>query len=252
MMVSLQASLQRDMTHLNTDIKNSLQLQDNRLQSAHDEVVDTVLDHQSEITWLKTKVADLEDSTMRNNLTFRGIPESVTPQELPRYVQQLIKALLPALSELELTVDRCHRLSKLAYLHANVPRDVLARIHFYNVKEAVMAASGKLKALPYPYSTVSIYLDLSAHRILTRKDLGPITKILRDQKILYKWGNPTKILIMRQGKSAQITSLETGWKLLKNWQIVPPNSEPPVLTEPSRFQIEWSYEAGPQAPHLNR
>lgn len=207
-------------------IKDSLHIHDTRLQyvetqmlafqAAHNEVVDTVLDHQAETTWLKAKLEGLEDRSRRSNLKFQGIPETVTPQDLPRYLQQLMKTLLPTLSEMNLIVDRAYRLPKPSYLLTNIPRDTLARIHFYIVKEAVMTVSRKLKSLPDPYSAVTIYSDISAYTIKTRKDMGPITKVLQEQKILYKCGHSTKLLFTRQGKTEQITSLESGWKMLKS------------------------------------
>lgn len=208
-----------------------------------------MLDHQAEITWFKAKIADLEDRSRSNNLKFRGIPESVTSHELPRYIQLLMKALLPTLSDMDLTVDRAHRLTKPPFLHAKIPRDTLARIHFYNVKEAVMSVSRRLQSLSDTYGAVTIYSDLSAHTIKPHKELGPITKILQENKIMYKWGHPMKLLFTKQGKQEQITSLEAGWRLLKTWQLVPQNYEPPAHHKhPSHFQMEWSQELGPTDP----
>lgn len=206
MMVSLLSSLQRDMTQMFTDIRESLHIQDSRLshvetqmgtfQTAHNEVIDTITEQNDDIAWLKAKVVDLEDRSRRNNLKFRGIPESVGTQELTRYIQQLMRSLIPGLSDLEL-VDRSHRLPKPAHLNSNIPRDSIARIHFFSTKEPIPAASRKIDKIPDPFGTVSIYSDLSAHTIRTRKELGPITRALQEHHILYKWGYPTKILITR-------------------------------------------------------
>lgn len=40
---------------------------------------------------IKDKLIDIEDRSHRNNLKFRGIPESVTPTEITPYLQQLLK-----------------------------------------------------------------------------------------------------------------------------------------------------------------
>lgn len=156
---------------------------------------------------------------------------------------------MPNASEMDLTVDRAHWLPKPLFLHANIARDTLARINFYNVKEMVLSLSRKLQSLPDPYGSVTIYSDLSAHTMKTRKDLGPITEILQEHKIPYKWVHPTKLLLTRQGKLEQITSLEEGWSKLKIWQLFPPTSDSPVHRHhPTHFQMKWSHEAGPSHP----
>lgn len=48
------------------------------------------------ITWLKDKIADLEDRPRRNNIKIRGISESVSPQKLQQFVQSLFPSLAPS------------------------------------------------------------------------------------------------------------------------------------------------------------
>lgn len=83
---------------------------------------------------MKDKLADLEDRSKRNNLKIRGIPETVKVTQLPQFVQDMFLALAPALSALELTVDRVHRVPKPPFLADDVPRGVLLRLHFYRAK----------------------------------------------------------------------------------------------------------------------
>lgn len=70
-MLSLHASIQTGIFQMTGGITNSLQIHNTRLQhietqmstfqTAHKEVVDTVLDQQAEIDWFKAKIADLEN-----------------------------------------------------------------------------------------------------------------------------------------------------------------------------------------------
>lgn len=45
-----------------------------------------------------------------------------------------MKQLIPSVTDLEMAIDRAHRIPKLDFLPASVPRDVLARINFYHNK----------------------------------------------------------------------------------------------------------------------
>lgn len=87
---------------------------------------------------MRLKMADIEDRACRNNIKFRGIPESVKPAELTAYLQKLMVAALPSLGPADLTIDRAHRLPKPSFLLAQTPRNVIAQIHFYDIKDQLM------------------------------------------------------------------------------------------------------------------
>lgn len=135
---------------------------------------------------LQYKIADLEDHSRRNNIKFRGIPESIPPNDLTNYMQCLMKALIPSLSDIE--VDRAHRIPKPKFLPDTAPRDTLARIHYYHVKERGMAAAKRSPAVPEEFNGISLYADISQQTGLNRKKLAPLTKILRNNSIIYRWG----------------------------------------------------------------
>lgn len=59
------------------------------------------------------------------------------------------------MSRREIVVDRAHRLPKPLFLPEKVPRDVIARVHFYHVKEALMQRARKEPKLPDPYSEIT-------------------------------------------------------------------------------------------------
>lgn len=65
-----------------------------------------------EIEFMKSKVADLEDRSRRNNVKLLGVAESVSPSSFRQYVQEFIATLLPNTPDREVIVDRAHRLAK--------------------------------------------------------------------------------------------------------------------------------------------
>lgn len=63
----------------------------------------------SDLNAIKSKLADLEDRLRRNNVKFRGVAETVLPNDLRRYLQKMTMTLLPDTPEHEVVIDRAHR-----------------------------------------------------------------------------------------------------------------------------------------------
>lgn len=53
------------------------------------------------------------------------------------------------------------------------------------------------------------------------KTLLSITKALQNHNIMYRWGYPTKLTVMKDGTSSVISSLDEGLKLPCSWDIIP-------------------------------
>lgn len=68
----------------------------------------------------------------------------------------MMKAWIPSLSATDLLIDRAHRVPKPQFVQAKFSRDTLARVHFFQVKDAVLKASRKNLPLPDPFTPVTI------------------------------------------------------------------------------------------------
>lgn len=222
MMAPLSATVQT-----NSDKIHYLETKMGELYSAHNDLVDAYTDQENENQRLQTKLTDLEDRSRRNNIKFRGIPESVPPNELTNFIQRLMKALLPSLSDIELCIDRAHRIPKPKFLPDTAPRDTLARIHYYHVKERVMAAAKQNPVVPDDFTCISLYTDISQQTAMNRKKLATLTKILQNNSVAYRWGFPTKLLVTWNGKMFPIHSVDKGIQLFKQWQLLPAEAHPP-------------------------
>lgn len=189
--------------------------------STHNEMVDSHFELEDKVKHLKMKMADLEDHARRNNVKFRGIPENVKPLELKRFLKDMIKKLMPTIPHQQLEIDRAHRLPKPPHISEKLPRDIIAKIHFYEVKDQLMQYARRNSPLPDPLTGIVLYADLSQATILARKNLNSITKILRNHSMIYRSGFPTKILVEHKGTSYSINNLEQGLKILRSWGILP-------------------------------
>lgn len=249
MIISLRGALQYDMMNFMQKSKMEMDALGERVDyvenkmceftSAHNEMVDSHFELEDEVKHLKTKIADLEDRARRNNVKFRGIPENVKPPELKRFIKDMIKKLLPTIPQQELEIDRAHRLPKPSHISEKLPRDVIARIHFFEVKDQLMQFARRNSPLPDPYTGIILYADLSQATILARKNLNSITKILRNHSMIYKWGFPTKILVDHKGTSYSINNLEQGLKILRSWGILPKEDNIPDKSTPGKVSQDW-------------
>lgn len=184
------------------------------------ELVDSHNDREDDIIWIKSKLADLEDRSRRNNIKIRGIPETISQDELMQYVLDLFHELLPEASPLQLSIDRIHRIPKPSHLPDSLPRVTLLRIHFFSTKEQIMKAV-RSTSLSTRFSKLQLYADLSQVTLALRRKLLPVTKSLRSHSITYKWGFPLKLIISKDDTTYTITSLEQGMALLNQWDIQP-------------------------------
>lgn len=118
MMLALRSSIQQSFTEaLNRqmtvidDLGERVDHVENKMgefSEAHNSLVDAHNHLEGELSSLVSKLADLEDRNRRNNIKFRGVPESVPPSELTSYIQQLIKLVIPAVTTHDLIIDRAH------------------------------------------------------------------------------------------------------------------------------------------------
>ncbi|CAH2282104.1 Hypothetical predicted protein [Pelobates cultripes] len=181
----------------------------------------------------------MEDRARRNNLRFRGIPESVPNAELHNYLLDMFQCLTPETHPDQLIIDRAHRLRRPKHLPTTAARDVIARIHFFHAKERIMKASRKAD-MPEAYSSIKIFADLSADTLHFRKTMGPVTSALRDHNVNYRWGYPAKLLISYQDAIHPVNTVAQGIQQLKEWGLPIQNLHPTKAAKVPRMSPEWT------------
>lgn len=249
MLMSLRSSLHQDMlqtvqkcqaeVHSLGERVNQIEITLDSHASSFNAMVDAHANQSDDVSWIKDKLSDLEDRSRRNNLKVRGIPESIPALQLPQYVQELFTALLPAMSALELTVDRVHRIPKPSFLPDDVPRDVLLRLHFYKAKEAILASFRNPDQRPPKYASLQLLPDLSRHTLQKHRNLATITKALRNHHILHRWKYPATLSITHNGVTATVSTME-GLHILRQWGILSESYPSPIPVDPpSHMQADW-------------
>lgn len=118
MLLSLKQKLYNDLSTAVSSLSVSVQQNDQRINTlearvsdlymAHNELVDVVTDHQDELQLIQLKIADLEDRSRRNNIKFLNIPELIKPSELTKFLQSVMRTLIPEVTNWDLEIDRAH------------------------------------------------------------------------------------------------------------------------------------------------
>ncbi|CAH2283384.1 Hypothetical predicted protein [Pelobates cultripes] len=194
--------------------------------SAHNNMADHVQHLEEKVEKLDAQMADAEDRARRNNIRLRGVPESVQQADLQAYVRGLLRAYAPDIPADMMLIDRIHRIPKPTYLPDSTPRDVLFRAHFFHIKELVLKASRTREKPHEDYPAVKLFNDLSAATLRKRRTFHQVAEALRQHRTKYRWGYPTKMLVQHGGTLRPISTPEEGIKLLKEWNIPIPSTEP--------------------------
>ncbi|OCT56499.1 hypothetical protein XELAEV_18000020mg [Xenopus laevis] len=186
----LQSELELTATRISTDLTKQVADLGQRIAETESKMDDciTVLDsHEQDIITMQSQLKDVQDRiedsdnrSRRNNIRIRGLPESIS--DLRVAILELLQTLAPVLPVKRLEMDR------VAIL-------------------AAARAKGKLIFQTYPYQ---VYADLSPTTLQRRRNLGPLTAILQQRKILYRWLFPFRLLFTHNNRQHSIVSLEEG------------------------------------------
>lgn len=153
------------------DIENTTDGLCNALQS-HEEILNT---HTVMLQQLSYKQDDIENRNRCNNIRICGLPEPVEPKDLSMAVTAIFNQLLKKPKENPIELDRVHRTSGPCNPNPFFVRDTLCRVHFYEVKEAIMRAASTQDTTLYKNTPVMLLPDLSHQTLAMRKALKPLT-----------------------------------------------------------------------------
>ncbi|CAH2322342.1 Hypothetical predicted protein [Pelobates cultripes] len=173
----------------------------------------TSTSHTQDIAYLYGHMAALEDGledlnnrSRRNNIRIRGLPETVTMEQLVPTLHSIFKTLAPDLTPQEMELDRAHRALRPQNLGASTPRDVITRLHFFTTKEKLLAIA-RDKPPRYKETRLTFFQDLAPSTLKKRRDLKPLTLALQRQGIKYTWGHPFKLMIKKDDQMHILTSV---------------------------------------------
>ncbi|MEE6521546.1 hypothetical protein FKM82_019799 [Ascaphus truei] len=140
---------------------------------------------------------------------------------MEEFLRWWLRALLPDLPVEQLLMDRYHRALCPRPPTSKSARDVILRLHYNNTKEALLRATCEERSHTFENMPLQMFQDLAPSTLAERRNLRPVTNILRDKGVSYCWVFPCNILVSREGHTHALRDLDkaaTFWEIPKLWE----------------------------------
>ncbi|CAH2284161.1 Hypothetical predicted protein [Pelobates cultripes] len=179
------------------DLKQKVITQDGILKDARVEI--KLLQTQNiilmnQVKLLEIQTTDIEDSSRKNNLIFKGISEEMKADNLEEYLKEYMAQFLDQQIIRSTPFERFHRIRKPDNIQMTEPREVIVRFINSAVKDALIWKIRHNKPQDSKFMSISTFPDLSPATRNNSKCFRDMTITLRNTNIPYKRGVPTKNL----------------------------------------------------------
>ncbi|CAH2293436.1 Hypothetical predicted protein [Pelobates cultripes] len=208
---------------------------------------------------LRRQTEDLDNRSRRSNI--RGLPEPSTEEDVEATLKALFWEILGADMPDSITFDRAHRANRPRPAD-NTPRDVICCLHNYKHKEKIMLKARSRPLWRFRGADVALFQDLSSLTLDARRALRPITSLLRERNIPYKWGFPFALLARHQNEWVPLRWPEEGSGFLRHmglppteiadWILGPLEQRPGPHTPRQQEGRSWQDVPMPQTPGPSR
>uniref|UniRef100_A0A8C5LVG3 Uncharacterized protein n=1 Tax=Leptobrachium leishanense TaxID=445787 RepID=A0A8C5LVG3_9ANUR len=145
------------------------------------------------------RIDDLENRSRRHNIRVRGVHEGVT--ELKDFLMGAFTQILGCPPLHHTVIDRAHRaLRPRAVADSGPPRDIICHLPDFAIKEEIMLRARARRKWRFANENFELFQDLSPHTLFARSSLRPVTQLLREADIPYRWGFPFSLQVRRNNQ----------------------------------------------------
>lgn len=184
--------------------------QSDKIRSITDDTKNILIDH-------ALHIMDLENRSRRANIRIRGLPESILQKDLEEQTLRIINIFLEKPPESTIQIDRVHRVAKGRSMRQDTSRDVICKLHHYQIKESILKAAWLKGTVEYKGSPVKILQDLAPKTLALRRRIKPVLEAARQRGADYRWGYPFFVVFKLNGRSFSLRSpdqLPAAWMFL--------------------------------------
>ncbi|CAH2314431.1 Hypothetical predicted protein [Pelobates cultripes] len=181
------AAVRTDQTALKQRVDD---LEVDRLQNTQrQEATDLATTRQGNIFLdLHRQIEDLDNHGWRNNIRIRVIPEA--EGEVPQKILMgLFTHLLGDAAPSDFGIERAHGALR-APRRDGLPSDIICALVSFQLKKSLMRAARDQQQITYMDAQVYLFQDLSMITLDACRALRPLTRLLQERRIPYKWGFP--------------------------------------------------------------
>ncbi|XP_053572040.1 solute carrier organic anion transporter family member 4A1 [Bombina bombina] len=199
--------IKKDISDLGARVESLEENNDNIIEDVETAVQQTA-QQQQVVNELLDKLEDMENRSRRCNIRLKGIPESITPTDLPSYLHQLFCAITGVNTSTVIEIERAHRALKPKPKADFPPRDVIVAFLRFPEKDKILRDAAKQPTFKFRGNVVHFFQDLSNRTLQRRGALRPLTTLLRKHQIQYRWGYPFALHISKDNKLLTIRDAE--------------------------------------------
>uniref|UniRef100_A0A803JMB6 L1 transposable element RRM domain-containing protein n=1 Tax=Xenopus tropicalis TaxID=8364 RepID=A0A803JMB6_XENTR len=200
----------------------------------------TILTHNNLLTELQRQLEDQENRGRRNNIRIRGLPEAVKKEDIIPVLLQLFNKILKNDPVVGIEIERAHRVQKSKVAPPNSPRDILCCLNSFALKEEIISKARELTNLTHEESNIQLFQDISYSTLIKRKSLKPLTDILREKGIQYRWGFPFSLMATKDGLQAMLRLPKDMDVFCRKLQL--PQMEIPGWTSIDPCPTDWNFD----------
>uniref|UniRef100_A0A803J9X1 L1 transposable element RRM domain-containing protein n=1 Tax=Xenopus tropicalis TaxID=8364 RepID=A0A803J9X1_XENTR len=245
--------IKRDMISLATRTEDIEQNQ-SKIITNQKTIYTHIQQQDSVIMELQRQTEDQENRSRRNNIRVRGVPETIQTDDIRQALLQIFNSILHRDPTSDIKIERAHRVQKPKAAPLNAPRDILCCLHNFTLKEEILSKAKEVNSISYEESTIKLFQDISRTTLTKRKLLKPLTDILRENNIPYRWGYPFSLNASKDGTMATIRTPMDTPNFIKRLQLPemdlpgwnPEQGSMPNLT--FELQGEWTHTPTPRRP----
>ncbi|KAJ1106601.1 hypothetical protein NDU88_004002 [Pleurodeles waltl] len=156
---------------------------------------------------LQYQIEDLENRSHCSSIQIKGVPTQATTEALEDFVVRLVRYMAPALKEQSIALDKMQRAGRPARTPGQA-QDILTCLHYYKQREVIIAAVHDRAPVEFGGHRIALFKDLSMITLQRCRSLRPVTDLLREKGIRYKWGQPFRLHFTWQNETHSIHTLE--------------------------------------------
>ncbi|XP_030048126.1 LOW QUALITY PROTEIN: bifunctional heparan sulfate N-deacetylase/N-sulfotransferase 3-like [Microcaecilia unicolor] len=174
---------------------------------------------QAEKAKLQLEVEDLENRSRRNNLRFKGVPETDQNKDCAQVIRELCARILDIgmegqtnMEESEIRFDRVHR--SLGPRRDQQPRDIVVCFKDYTIKDKIWKKARSQGEILWDNNKILVFQDLALGTLQRRREFKDLTTYLQQSNFRYRWIFPFGLQFTAEGITRRVVTLGETWKVL--------------------------------------
>ncbi|XP_056598310.1 uncharacterized protein LOC130416975 [Triplophysa dalaica] len=201
---------------------------------------------------IQNKLNDLESRSRRNNIRLFGVGEGEEGRSVTQFVTDFLKRELPSLAELDLKIQRAHRIFTAKPRNNINPRQIIVNFQEYTTKELVLKEAWKKGHIQSNGRNIYFDHDFATEIVQKRMAYREIKKALKEKGVRFQTPYTSMRIHWESGVGMYSSAHEAGLELRKRGlEVEIPTTATEEVAMETRLQksLGWQREVRPRREH---